>query len=107
MAADPLPPGMSTPVLGTDNPLTYRELHAAVLGAVVGALTGYAHAIGRTSVAIDAAIAFVALALGVVAVGRASTALVTVRREPWYALAAFLAGGAAAVALLGGGTAMA
>jgi len=107
MVAGPLPPAMGTPVFGTDNPFTYRELHASVLGAVVGVLTGYAHALGRTSLAIAAAVAFVALALGVAAVGRRSTGLVTVRREPWYALAAFLAGGAATVALLGGGTAMA
>lgn len=97
---------MGTPVFGTKNKLTYRELHAAILGGVVGFLAGYAHLVGRTSLATEVAVLFVVLALGVGATSRLSTAKVTIRREPWYALAAFLGGGVAAVALLGGATAM-
>ena len=97
---------MGTPVFGTENRVTYRELHAAILGGIVGFLAGYAHLVGRTSLATDVAVLFVVLALGVGATGRLSPAQVTIRREPWYALAAFLGGGAAAVALLGGATAM-
>lgn len=93
---------MGKPVFGTENQLTYRELHAAVIGSVVGFLAGYAHLVGRTSLAAGVSTLFVVLALGVGATGHLSTARRTVRKEPWYALAAFLGGGAAAVALLGG-----
>jgi hypothetical protein len=72
--------------------MTYTELHALVLGAVVGVLAGYAHAIGRTSMAVTFTAIFVALALGVYATGKLPAAQRTVRREPWYALAALLVG---------------
>ena len=97
---------MGTSVFGTENKFTYRELHAAILGGVVGFLAGYAHLVGRTSLATEVAVLFVVLALGVGVTSRLSAAQVTIRREPWYALAAFLGGGVAAVALLGGATAM-
>ncbi|NHN59912.1 MULTISPECIES: hypothetical protein [Halorussus] len=97
---------MAKPVLGSDNPLTYTEVHALVLGGVVGVLAGYGHVIGRTDLATWLTAAFVAAALGLGVAGRLSKAQATVRREPWYALAALLVGGTAAVALLGGGTAM-
>ena len=84
---------MGKPVLQTRNPLTYTEFHALVLGAVVGVLAGYAHGIGRTAVAAAFASLFVALALGVHANGTLPMAQRTVRREPWYALAALLVGG--------------
>jgi hypothetical protein len=97
---------MGTPVFGTNNPLTYTELHAAILGAVVGVLVGYGHVIGRTGLATGFTAFFVAVALGVQYHGKIPKAQKTIRREPWYALAALLVGGAVAVALFGGGTAM-
>ncbi|WP_435176079.1 hypothetical protein [Halorussus sp. AFM4] len=98
---------MAKPVLGSDNPLTYTEIHALVLGAVVGVLAGYGHVIGRTELATWLTAAFVAAALGLGVAGRLSKARTTIRREPWYALVALLVGGVAVVALLGGGTAVA
>ncbi|WP_128476455.1 hypothetical protein [Halorussus pelagicus] len=91
---------MGKPVLGTDNPLTYTELHAVVLGAVIGVLTGYAHGIGRTTVAVGVTSTFVAVALGVKYTGEIPAAQRTVRREPWYALAALVVGGAVVLAAL-------
>jgi hypothetical protein len=91
---------MEKPVLGTKNPLTYTELHAVILGAVVGVLSGYAHAIGRTPVAVTFTSLFVALTLGVYAREKLSPAQRTVRREPWYALAALLVGGVVGVAVV-------
>ena len=84
---------MGTPVLGTKNPLTYAELHALILGAVVGVLAGYAHGIGRTTVATAVTTLFVAVALGASATGEIPKARKTIRKEPWYALAALLVGG--------------
>ena len=88
---------MGNPVLETKNRLTYTEFHAVILGAVVGVLVGYAHAIGRTTAAVTFTSIFVALALGVYARGKLSPAQRTVRREPWYALAALLVGGVVGV----------
>lgn len=88
---------MSSPV-GSRNSLTYREVHAAVLGAVVGLLAGHLRDTGYAPVAVALAVAFVALAFGVAARGRLPVAQRTVRREPWYALAAFAAGGAVGLA---------
>jgi hypothetical protein len=89
---------MSSPV-GSSNSLTYTEVHAVVLGAVVGLLAGYLRDIGYTPVAVTLAVAFVALAFGVVIRGRVPVARRTVRREPWYALAAFAVGGVVALAV--------
>lgn len=95
---------MST--FGAEGRVTYRELYATILGVVVGSLVGYAHLVGRASLATDVAVLFVVFALGVAGGGRLSTARVTIRREPWYALAAFPVGAVAVVALFGGATAM-
>ena len=84
---------MGDPVFETDNPLTYTEVHALVLGAVVGVLAGYAHGIGRTSAAVGVTATFVAIALGIEYTGEIPAAQRTVRREPWYALAALPVGG--------------
>ncbi|WP_137284812.1 hypothetical protein [Halorussus salinisoli] len=84
---------MAKPVFESDNPLTYTEVHAVVLGAVVGVLVGYAHGIGRTTVAVAFTTAFVGVALGIQYTGEIPAAQQTIRREPWYALAALLAGG--------------
>jgi len=84
---------MGKPVLGSDNAFTYTELHATILGAVVGVLTGYAHNIGRTEVAVGVTATFVAVALGLKYTEEIPAAQRTVRREPWYALAALLVGG--------------
>jgi len=91
---------MGRPVLGTENPLTYTELHAVVLGVVIGVLAGYAHRIGRTTAAIGVTTTFVGLALGLQYTGEIPAAQRTVRREPWYALAALVAGGAVVLLLL-------
>ncbi len=91
---------MAKPVLGSDNAFTYRELHATILGAVIGVLTGYAHDIGRTDVAVGVTGTFVAVALGLKYTGKIPAAQRTVRREPWYALAALVAGGAAILVAL-------
>ncbi len=88
---------MSSPV-GSSNSLTYAEVHAAVLGAAVGLLAGYLRDVGYTPVAVALAVAFVALAFGVAIRDRLPVAQRTVRREPWYALAAFATGSAVALA---------
>jgi hypothetical protein len=84
---------MAKSVFESENPLTYTEVHAVILGAVVGVLTGYAHGIGRTSAAVGVTVTFVGVALGVKYTGKIPAAQRTVRREPWYALAALLVGG--------------
>ncbi|WP_433625315.1 hypothetical protein [Halomicrococcus sp. NG-SE-24] len=84
---------MGKAVLGTDNRVTYTEVQAGVLGVVVGVLAGYGYALGHESVAVKVSAVFVALALGLGVTGRMSAAKRTLRREPWYALAAFLVGG--------------
>lgn len=84
---------MAKPVSETDNPLTYTEVHALVLGAVIGVLAGYAHGIGRTTAAVGVTATFVGVALGIKYTGTIPAAQRTVRREPWYALAALLVGG--------------
>lgn len=85
---------MGQSVFETQNSLTYTEVHAVILGAVVGVLTGYAHGIGRTEVAVGVATFFVLASLGVKKRGELPVAQCTIRREPWYALAALLIGGA-------------
>ncbi|WP_135853810.1 hypothetical protein [Halorussus salinus] len=91
---------MGKPVLGSDNAFTYTELHATILGAVVGLLAGYAHDIGRTEVAVGVTATFVAIALGLKYTGKIPAAQRTLRREPWYALAALVAGGGVVLAAL-------
>ncbi|UPV75092.1 hypothetical protein M0R89_03250 [Halorussus limi] len=91
---------MGNAVLQSGNSFTYTELHAAILGAIIGVLAGYAHGIGRTTVAVGVTATFVAVALGLKYTGEIPAAQRTVRREPWYALAALLAGGAAGLAVL-------
>ncbi|GAA0284938.1 hypothetical protein [Halobacterium noricense] len=87
---------MSDSVL-SGNTFTFREWHAGVLGAAVGAFASYLHAIDYTSLGVALAVVFVAAALGLRRYG--SVAGRTVRREPWYALAAFVVAGAAVFAL--------
>jgi len=79
--------------VGSGNHLTYTEVHASILGAVVGLFAGYLRTIGYTNVAVALAVVFVAVALGLRAHGTLPMAEKTVRREPWYALAAFVVGG--------------
>lgn len=86
---------MSESVLSS-NDLTFREWHAAVLGAAVGALAAYARTADYAVLAGLLAAAFVLGSLGVARYG--SVAGRTVRKEPWYALAAFVAAGAAVLA---------
>ena len=86
---------MSESVL-SKNELSFHEWHAAVLGAVVGAFAAYLRTAGFPTVGVSLAVVFVVAALGVERYG--STASRTVRREPWYALAAFLVAGAAVLA---------
>ncbi|WP_458187454.1 hypothetical protein [Haladaptatus sp. NG-WS-4] len=81
---------MSKPVVESRNPITYTEVHASVLGAVVGVLVGYASAHGFRSVAVG--VVFVIIALGIGVRGAVPMAQRTLRREPWYGLAAFLLG---------------
>ncbi|CQH59668.1 homolog to HCTV2-ORF24 [Halobacterium hubeiense] len=86
---------MSESVL-SENTFTFREWHAGVLGAAVGAFASYLHAINYTDLGVGLAVVFVAAALGLRRYG--SVASRTVRREPWYALAAFVAVGAVVLA---------
>ncbi|WP_158055729.1 hypothetical protein [Halorussus halophilus] len=86
--------------VGSGNSLTYTEVHAAILGVVVGVLSGFAYSTGRTEVAVGLASFFVGVSLGVGGSGELPAAQRTVRREPWYALAAFLAGGVAGVVVV-------
>ena len=85
---------MGKSVFSSSNALTYTEVHAAVLGVVVGVLAGYARVVGYETVAVGSGVVFVAVALGLGARGELPAAQTTLRREPWYALAAFLLGGA-------------
>ena len=85
---------MAQTVFGGQNRLTYTEVHASILGFVVGSLAWYAHELGRTTLAVTAGAVFVAIALGVYMRGRLPVAQRTIRHEPWYALAAFVVGGA-------------
>jgi hypothetical protein len=80
----------------SENPLTFREWHAAVLGGSVGAVAAYLPAVGYPGVGAALAGLLVVVAFGVRRLG--SVAGRTVRKEPWYALAA-LALVAAAVRL--------
>ncbi|MFC7079598.1 hypothetical protein [Halorussus caseinilyticus] len=91
---------MAKSVFESNNSLTYTEVHAAVLGAVIGTLAGYAHGIGRTEVSIGVVSTFVAVALGLKYSGKIPAAQRTIRREPWYALAALLVGGAVGLVVL-------
>ncbi|MUV61379.1 hypothetical protein [Halobacterium sp. CBA1126] len=61
------------------NRFTFREWHAGVLGACVGAVAGYLHAIEYTTLGAALAVVFVAAALGLRRYG--SVAGRTVRRE--------------------------
>ncbi len=85
---------MGKSVIGTENSVTYAEVHATILGGVVGTLVGYVSGIGFESVALGVGVVFVGIALGVGVRGNVPMAQQTIRREPWYALAAFLLGGA-------------
>jgi hypothetical protein len=87
---------MSESVL-SENTFTFREWHAGVLGAAVGAFASYLHAIDYTDLGVGLAVVFVAAARGLRRYG--SVAGRTVRREPWYALAAFVAVGAVVLAV--------
>jgi hypothetical protein len=80
----------------SENPLTFREWHAAVLGGSTGAVAAYLPAVGYPGVGVSLAGLVVVVAFGVRRLG--SVAGRTVRKEPWYALAA-LALVAAAVRL--------
>ncbi|WP_336036279.1 hypothetical protein [Halobacterium yunchengense] len=75
----------------SSNELTFREWHAAVLGACVGAVAAYARTADYAVLAGAVAALFVLASLGVARYG--SVAGRTVRKEPWYALAAFVAAG--------------
>lgn len=97
---------MGKTVLESGNSLTYAEVHAVILGAAVGLLAGYGHAVGQTQLATGVTALFVVAALGVGLTGKLPKAQKTIRREPWYALAALLVGGLVAVVSFGGGTAM-
>jgi len=77
----------------SENPLTFREWHAAVLGGTVGVVAGYLPVVGYPSVGVTLVGLVVGVALGVKRLG--SVAGRTVRREPWYALAALVAAAAA------------
>jgi len=82
----------------SENPLTFREWHAAVLGGSVGAVAASLPSIGYPGVGVTLATLVVAVALGAQRLG--SVAGRTVRREPWYALAALVAVGAVVRLLL-------
>ena len=76
----------------SENPLTFREWHAAVLGASVGAVAAYLPAVGHPAAGVSLAGFVVGVAFGVKRLG--SVAGRTVRKEPWYALAALVAAAA-------------
>jgi hypothetical protein len=88
---------MSRPV-GSGNAVTYTEVHAAVLGTVVGLLAVYLRSVGYAGVAVGLAVVLIGIALGLTVRERYPAAQRTVRCEPWYALAAFVAGGVVALA---------
>ncbi|MXR20935.1 hypothetical protein [Halobacterium bonnevillei] len=79
------------------NQLTFHEWHAAVRGATVGAFSTALHALSYTRLGVALSVTFVAAALGIARYG--SVAGRTVRREPWYALAAFVGFGAVVLAV--------
>ncbi|WP_435155284.1 hypothetical protein [Haladaptatus sp. DFWS20] len=81
---------MGKPVVDSKNSVTYAEVHAAILGIVIGILAGYVSTMGFESVGIG----FVMISPEIGVCGDVQIAQQTIRREPWYALAAFLVGGA-------------
>ncbi|WP_266078686.1 hypothetical protein [Haladaptatus caseinilyticus] len=85
---------MGKPVVGSKNNITYTEVHAGILGIVIGVLAGYVSELGFHSMAVGVAIVFIMISLGVGIRGDVPIAQRTIRREPWYALTAFLLGGA-------------
>ncbi|WP_435099281.1 hypothetical protein [Halarchaeum sp. P4] len=78
---------------GTGNHLTYTELHATLLGVLVGAIAAYVAFRGFDGVSVALAAGFVGLALGVDLGGRLSHGQRILQREPWYALGGFVAVG--------------
>ena len=78
--------------VGSGNALTYTEAHALVIGLVVGFLASYGFLVGYRELAVGVTATFVAIALGLRMQKRLPIAQRTMRREPWYALAAFVAG---------------
>lgn len=97
---------MGKSVFGTENSITYTEVHALILGATVGLLAGYGHTIGQTKLATSFTAIFVAVALGIKYTGKIPAAQQTIRREPWYALAALVVAGVVALTVFGGGMAI-
>ncbi|MFB6268532.1 MAG: hypothetical protein ABEH83_01210 [Halobacterium sp.] len=82
--------------VSSGNQLTFHEWHAAVLGAAVGAFAAYLHVLEYTALGASLAAVFALAALGIACYG--SVAGRTVRKEPWYALAAFVGAGALVLA---------
>lgn len=80
--------------IGSGNVVTFTEVHATVLGLAVGFLAGFALALGYEEPALGLGMSFVAIALGLRKRGHLPASQRTIRREPWYALAAFVVGAA-------------
>ncbi|KZN25519.1 hypothetical protein A4G99_03310 [Haladaptatus sp. R4] len=82
------------PRFTTDHHITEIDFLAAIFGVIIGVLAGYASEHGFRSVAIAGGVLFIGLSLGVGVNGTMPGVHRKLRREPWYALAAFLMGGA-------------
>ncbi|MFC7167602.1 hypothetical protein [Halospeciosus flavus] len=88
--------------VGSGNSLTFTELHAAILGTVVGVFGAFVFARGFRTVGVALGAAFVGFVLGFDLRGRAESrveprveaAELVLQREPWYALGAFVVAGA-------------
>lgn len=78
----------------SENVVAFTEVHATVLGLAVGVLAGFTLALGHEEPALAIGMSFLAIALGIQKRGRLPVGQRTIRREPWYALAAFVVGAA-------------
>lgn len=78
--------------------VTHNEVRAMQLGVVVGFVTTWLYSIGRTEPAVIIVIAFVVGSLGFKRYS--STAVKTVRMEPWYGLTRVTGGGSRRVRIL-------
>lgn len=78
----------------TDHFVTDIDLLAAIFGVIIGAIAGFASEHGFHNAAIAGGVMFIGISLGVSINGTIPVLRRKLRREPWYALIAFLLGGA-------------
>jgi len=86
---------MSTQLrFSADRSVSEIDFLAGAVGAIIGLLVSYGSEHGFRNVAIVSGVLFIGLSLGVSVSGVMPGIRRKLRREPWYALAAFLLFGA-------------